>query len=119
MRLRGIKQDNDRKKRRVLVDKSSCKMLGLYVKTTNSAGLSDMSRKNASSYTACPRHFIQFSSKTTTVIDFPFIKLTGALLVITSSTKNKSVGSIIYLHFTVNASQHLLTDAAQLKKQQK
>ena len=52
--------------------------------------------------------------------DFSFIKFRGAsIVVITSSTKNKSVGNIIYLHFTVNASQHLLTDAPQLKKQQK
>ena len=66
---------------------------------------------------ACRSPFYQFFSKTTADIDFPFVKLTTALLVVTSSTKNnESVGNKIYLHFTANVCQHLLTDAPQLKK---
>ena len=52
MRLREIYNVRNRsKKRNVLLDKPSCKMLGPDVETTNNAGLSVMSRDNAGSYT--------------------------------------------------------------------
>ena len=46
------------------------------------------------------------------------VKLTAALLIITSSTKNKAVAGIIYLHFTLysECKSALLTDALLVAK---